>query len=531
MTMIGKSANPVFVDFATHADTAIADNDYVSTSGRLSFLPGGPAQMTITVIVNGDRDEDSEVETFLLRLSNAMNAIVEPAFSQGVGIILDDDNRVARDKGDTAFSGITEPTRLDLLKAAIDRNDEPEVIRIKRQILNDAGLISGLVIFADPVDLLLTDLNSRTTGYTSATGEVTENARAYYSGDGTNELIIIPQAAVGVYDLALSSVGSGEFRTAATLFTADGGAKTITNSGTLSGDLQLALDFTADSIPIPIQPNVASELADAVAGRTATGTTAANPNELAFAIEAAQAMEMLNRADQNRQSPPLAPVDVFRALLSTVNGTFEGMGSLIQQRLTRSGSDDASTDPNAPNPKPKTPAGKPTLAGAFAKFAKKLLGAPGAILDLNVLELLNKRPESAKPEVEDGAKPDNADKPADGKNAPNNQGAANDASKPGRDPNGKPAANTQSRLDQVLDAEVARLAAQEKAAADKAEQARQAVLRRTDFPRANKAPAFIGDLAKLTGQQVGKPNNVAKANQPADVSKAIAPPQTRAAKE
>src|SRR5262249_25571612 len=63
-------------------------NDYIPTSGTLTFSPGVTSQ-TITVKVKGDTlVEDNE--NFLIHLSNSVNATILTA--TGIGTILDDDS-------------------------------------------------------------------------------------------------------------------------------------------------------------------------------------------------------------------------------------------------------------------------------------------------------------------------------------------------------------------------------------------------------------------------------------------------------
>ena len=62
------SAFTVTLDYETEDDAAVADDDYVGTSGRLTFSPG-ETEKTITVRVNGDTLEETH-ETFLVKLKN-----------------------------------------------------------------------------------------------------------------------------------------------------------------------------------------------------------------------------------------------------------------------------------------------------------------------------------------------------------------------------------------------------------------------------------------------------------------------------
>src|SRR5262249_62299261 len=78
----------VTVNFATADGTAqVSNNDYVATSGTLTFAPGETTK-TITVEVKGDRSREAD-ETFFLNLSGVVNALLED--NQGLGTIRNDD--------------------------------------------------------------------------------------------------------------------------------------------------------------------------------------------------------------------------------------------------------------------------------------------------------------------------------------------------------------------------------------------------------------------------------------------------------
>ncbi len=87
VTLSPASSQSVTVNYATSADTAVANNDYDTTSGQLTFAPGETSQ-TITVTVNGDTDDEPD-ETFTVNLSNASNADIIDGTA--VGTIVDDD--------------------------------------------------------------------------------------------------------------------------------------------------------------------------------------------------------------------------------------------------------------------------------------------------------------------------------------------------------------------------------------------------------------------------------------------------------
>jgi hypothetical protein len=81
---------PVTVHYATADGSATAaDNDYLATSGTLTFAPG-KTTATITVYVTGDRKRESD-ETFSVILSNpSSDALLGNSY--GIGTILNDDH-------------------------------------------------------------------------------------------------------------------------------------------------------------------------------------------------------------------------------------------------------------------------------------------------------------------------------------------------------------------------------------------------------------------------------------------------------
>ncbi|MHA2282672.1 MAG: DNRLRE domain-containing protein [Promethearchaeota archaeon] len=114
VTLAPTSSQTVTVDYATSDGTATASSgDYVAlTTQTLTFLPGETSK-TVTVVVNGDGDEEGD-ESFFVNLSNASS---EAAMgdSQGVGTIVGDDGplpvTVSFQDGINGFSG-TRDTKL-----------------------------------------------------------------------------------------------------------------------------------------------------------------------------------------------------------------------------------------------------------------------------------------------------------------------------------------------------------------------------------------------------------------------------------
>jgi CSLREA domain-containing protein len=90
VNLSAPSGFDISVNYATANGTANAPVDYISTNGTLNFsAAAGDVSKTINVAVNSDFVPELN-ETFLVNLTNAVNASI--ADSQGVGTIQDDDN-------------------------------------------------------------------------------------------------------------------------------------------------------------------------------------------------------------------------------------------------------------------------------------------------------------------------------------------------------------------------------------------------------------------------------------------------------
>jgi hypothetical protein len=88
VTLSGSCTEKVSVDYSTADGSAkLSNNDYVATSGTLSFAPGEVSKL-ITVPVNGDLTLEGD-EHFFVNLSNPVNAAIGDG--QGDGTIVNDD--------------------------------------------------------------------------------------------------------------------------------------------------------------------------------------------------------------------------------------------------------------------------------------------------------------------------------------------------------------------------------------------------------------------------------------------------------
>ena len=107
VTLTAANSKPVTVSYATADGSARSPDDYVATSGSLTFNPGETAK-NVTVLVKGDTINETD-ETFSLNLSSPSNAAIGRA--QAFGTIVDDEQSpqgywfVASDGGIFAFGG------------------------------------------------------------------------------------------------------------------------------------------------------------------------------------------------------------------------------------------------------------------------------------------------------------------------------------------------------------------------------------------------------------------------------------------
>lgn len=371
----GISSTSSTVQFATSAGTSEAGEDFVGRSGTLIFTPTGPDTQTVTIPVVGDSRLEEEFETFFVTLSNPTNATIAAGAGQGTGTILDDDQRVFSEDANAALQEVVEELRERFAGAALN---DPAVTAFFEQKLREFAAEFGPVlgIILDPVDFLLTDLEQRTVGYTEADGEVSEVPRAFYSGDGDVELVVIPAAEQGVYGLQLTGVDSGEFRSTATLVTAEGFTKTISNVDVLSGDLELALDFTEEDA-LPLRNQVIEELADqqdSPQQPIRTGEDLALADDVAAAIEDMVFTEesIIDESPQEILSDPFNPQ------------TLRPFGKAFR-RLRRAIA--SQTDP-LPDLAPWDPETEQLLDEVYSGLGQVVFGAPGDLL-FELIDLLN----------------------------------------------------------------------------------------------------------------------------------------------
>ena len=103
VTRTGTPTGVITVSYATTGGSALADNDFVSTSGSLAFGTGEPTK-TISVPIIDDTHED-DVETFTVTLSNPVNATIADGTATGT-IHNTEDPREPSDALTASFSDV-----------------------------------------------------------------------------------------------------------------------------------------------------------------------------------------------------------------------------------------------------------------------------------------------------------------------------------------------------------------------------------------------------------------------------------------
>jgi len=208
VTLSSDPSEPVTITYTTADDSATtADGDYLSTSGALTFNPGGPLTKTIPVQVKGDRRGESH-ETFVVNISSA-NAVVTDA--QATGTIFDDEPHVWI--GDASVTeGNSGTTAVSFLVSLSSAYDAPVSVSYSTEdgsattADNDYVAASGTVTFpagdisetitvlvkgdllVEPDETFLVNLNSTTALVVDGQGEgviLTDDATKFYVVDAS----------------------------------------------------------------------------------------------------------------------------------------------------------------------------------------------------------------------------------------------------------------------------------------------------------------------------------------------------------
>ncbi|MFT5326217.1 MAG: disulfide oxidoreductase YuzD, partial [Planctomycetaceae bacterium] len=257
--LIGKSAGPVTVQVSTQDGSAIAGQDYDPVSQQLTFNAGETTKK-VQVTVSGDQTVETD-EFFFLNLSNPVGATIFD--DQGIAAIINDDEVVNRDEGLELAQDVEAQVEAALADPTLDSTVPGDGIRVVKgtnsggrsditdllvqiglDVIERLGLTDAIVAVFDPVNFIVTTPEGRANGFTESSGVVGQSTNSFYSGDGAVELLVIPNASAGIYNLEVAGVNNGQFRAAVSRVDSSGQIGTETIEGTLAGELQLALDFT-----------------------------------------------------------------------------------------------------------------------------------------------------------------------------------------------------------------------------------------------------------------------------------------------
>ena len=129
VSLDNSSDQVITVNYSTNDGTAtVADGDYRDNNGTLIFTPGEPLSQEITVLVNGDNNNEPD-ETFTLTLNNATNALLTGARTTNI----------------TAISGgtveISPPASVELNTPELESNSEAFVFTERSGVLLNSDLI------------------------------------------------------------------------------------------------------------------------------------------------------------------------------------------------------------------------------------------------------------------------------------------------------------------------------------------------------------------------------------------------------
>ena len=177
----------------------------------------------------------------------------------------------------------------------------------------------SIVIVADPVDLLLTDPEGRSTGFINGDPRSGNNIPgAYYSGNGAVELLVVPQAIEGTYSLLMA--GLGEPYNLAYTVTNGGEVSTTPYSGTLAEGSNLQVSINLGALTVPKGLGLSGQ---AFANNSAFGVVGAN-DRLARSDAAARAIEQLQSdLEPNINDSDLSPIDRLVGWIRSAKATRE----------------------------------------------------------------------------------------------------------------------------------------------------------------------------------------------------------------
>jgi hypothetical protein len=185
-------------------------------------------------------------------------------------------------------------------------------------LLRDRNLLGDfLVIPVDPVDFTLTDPNGQqiTKAQQGLTQSPGSPRNPFFATDGTNTLLIVPNAVQGLYRLALVGVGPGNFQLGANYVTAFGQVTSYLLQGALQDGRTVAvLDFRPGQLDGRVEVQTVAVGSQVNAGQTVATLppAAANPATPSPGAPSTPAVA------GPQSPPPFAPASVTGTLANAV---------------------------------------------------------------------------------------------------------------------------------------------------------------------------------------------------------------------
>ena len=258
VTLIGKPTGAVSVNYTTADQTATAGSDYLAASGSVDFtlddIANGIVQKSVFVTVFGDTNIEPD-ETFSVALSLPAMSLpqvsIDPDLAAGKVVIRNDDQAILTEDGDALAAALS--SELTTILGAGPKNNPLLLAALRARaldIIRTQGLTKAIVIIIDPVDFVLTDTDGRQAGYTASTGVVNEIPGAYYSGDGTVELLIVPLPPDGTYNVQLAGLG-GDFNASISVLDNNGTSTNIVSQSLANGSTsRVAFQVGGTTVPV-----------------------------------------------------------------------------------------------------------------------------------------------------------------------------------------------------------------------------------------------------------------------------------------
>ena len=254
----------------------------------LSFTPTAVGAYSITLAVRDDNG-GSDQKTLLLTVfpESTTITVVEPGEFQE--LIAFANATIAAIRNDTTLSAQQQAQQIT------------EIVAQQALLTPSLAGTSFIIWVFDPVDFVITNATGGEVSYTQSGGFVnTWGPNVTFSGAGANELVVIPVHSAGTYSLELIGVGTGEYRAGVSFVSAAGEVTTQAFGGTLvnNSNTVSVLDFGASESGTPVF-NTGGQAMISAAGGTAPTSTLLGRGVLAFADDAARAIQQLS---QTRES-------------------------------------------------------------------------------------------------------------------------------------------------------------------------------------------------------------------------------------